>query len=111
MLLRNAVMGVVTFASIVNAAPAPSDELAELRPQVHRSERALTAPSRAGATATAVGFLRARGASDATAASLRSTEAHSGNITHVRIEQYVGGLRVHGAYARAAVNEQGELVH
>ncbi len=111
MLLRKAVIVLVTFSSVASAAPASSDELAETRAQVFRSERALTAPSRSGASAIATGFLRSRGASEATVGSLRATEARSGDITHVRMEQYVGGLRVHGAYAKAAVNGQGELIH
>jgi extracellular elastinolytic metalloproteinase len=111
MLLRNAVIGLVSFSSVVSAAPVSSDELAQGRAQVFRSDRALTAPSSSGARAIALGFLRSRGASEATVGSLRATEARSGNITHVRFEQYVGGLRVHGAYAKAAVNERGELIH
>ncbi|MCP3141881.1 M36 family metallopeptidase [Pyxidicoccus xibeiensis] len=98
-------------SSVVFAAPAPSDELAEVRARVYQSGRALTAPSRSSASAVVAGFLRARGGSDATVGSLRATEARQGLITHVRYEQYVGGLRVHGAYAKAAVNEQGELIH
>ncbi|WP_375769851.1 M36 family metallopeptidase [Archangium gephyra] len=101
----------MTFSSVASAAPTSSDELAETRAQVYRSERALTAPSRSGASAIAAGFLRSRGASEATVGSLRSTEARQGDITHVRLEQYVGGLRVHGAYAKAAVNANGELIH
>lgn len=111
MILRSAVISLVTFSSMAVAAPASSEELAEARAQVYRSERALTAPSRSGASAIAAGFLRSRGASEATVGSLRATEARNGAITHVRFEQYVGGLRVHGAYAKAAVNERGELIH
>ncbi|NMO18801.1 peptidase M36 [Pyxidicoccus fallax] len=109
--LRGAVFGFVAFSSVTFAAPAPSDELAEVRARVYRSDGALTGPSRSGASAVAAGFLRARGVSDATVGSLRATEARQGRITHVRFEQHVGGLRVHGAYAKAAVNDQGELIH
>ena len=108
---RGVVFGLVSFSSVVFAAPAPSDELAEVRARLYQSGRALTAPSRSNASAVVAGFLRARGASDAAVGSLRATEARQGRITHVRYEQYVGGMRVHGAYARAAVNEQGELIH
>jgi extracellular elastinolytic metalloproteinase len=109
--LRRAVFGLVAFSSVGFAAPAPSDELAEVRARVYQSTRALTGPSRSSASAVVAGFLRARGGSDATVGSLRATEARQGRITHVRYEQFVGGLRVHGAYAKAAVNEQGELIH
>lgn len=111
MRLRNAVIGLVTFSGVASAAPVSGDEVAETRARVYQSERALTAPSRSGASAIAAGFMRSRGASEVTVGSLRGTEARNGDITHVRFEQYVGGLRVHGAYAKAAVNGQGELIH
>lgn len=111
MKLRNAVLVLMASSSVSLAAPAAGDDFAPPAPSVHRSEHALTAASRSGASAIAVGFLRGRGASEASAASLRSSEARQGNVTHVRMEQYVDGLRVHGAYAKAAVNEHGELIH
>jgi len=70
MRLRNAVAVLVTFSSVGFAAPASSDELAEVRAQVYRSDHALTAPSRSSASAVAAGFLRSRGASEATVGSL-----------------------------------------
>ncbi len=70
MRLRNAVAVLVTFSSVGFAAPTSSDELAEVRAQVYRSDRALTAPSRSSASAVAAGFLRSRGASEATVGSL-----------------------------------------
>jgi hypothetical protein len=59
-------------------------------------------------------FLRSRGASDATAKSMRSVAEHHSahtDIMHLRLEQEVGGLRVHDAYVKAAFNRRGELVH
>jgi hypothetical protein len=61
MRLRNAVAVLVTFSSVGFAAPASSDELAEVRAPVYRSDLALTAPSRSSASAVAAGFLRSRG--------------------------------------------------
>ncbi len=52
--LRNAVAVLVTFSSVGFAAPASSDELAEVRAQVYRSDR----------------FLRSRGASESTVGAL-----------------------------------------
>jgi extracellular elastinolytic metalloproteinase len=57
-------------------------------------------------------FLRSKGKSDATVASLKvDNQFTSRGITFVRLRQDVGGLRVHGAYVRAAVNAKGQLVH
>ncbi|HEU4403946.1 MAG TPA: M36 family metallopeptidase [Polyangiaceae bacterium] len=38
-------------------------------------------------------------------------ELPGAGVSHVRFEQYVDGLRVHGAYVKAAVNERNELTH
>jgi hypothetical protein len=59
-------------------------------------------------------FLRSRGASDATARSLRGVAEHHSahtDIMHLRLEQEVAGLRVHDSYVKAAFNRRGELVH
>jgi extracellular elastinolytic metalloproteinase len=83
-------------------------------PHVSRSEsgRALTAASKAPATDVVSGFLRQRGRSGAVLGSLRATRGSAGahGVTHVRMEQVVDGLAVHGAYVKAAVNGRGELV-
>lgn len=85
------------------------------RAEVHRAAAsALTKPTQASPVSAVAQFLRERGASEATVASLRAKgqnrNARTG-ITHVRVEQEVGGLRIHGAYLKAAVNDRGELVH
>ncbi|HET6953617.1 MAG TPA: M36 family metallopeptidase, partial [Acidimicrobiales bacterium] len=57
-------------------------------------------------------FLRGQGASEATLASLRAVARHQApltGVTHVRVEQEVAGLRVAGAYAKAAFDPQGQL--
>ena len=58
------------------------------------------------------GYLRNRGRSGAVLSSLRTTRSSLGahGVTHLRMEQVVDGLAVHGAYAKAAVNARGELV-
>ena len=49
-------------------------------------------------------FLRGKGKSDATVASLAvDTQFTSRGVTFVRLRQEVSGLRVYGAYVRAAV--------
>jgi hypothetical protein len=95
-------------------ATAAIPSVAAARGKVYGSEkgRPLTAPSKAAPADIAAEFMRARGKSGLTMASVRASEAPGRNgLTHVRLEQVVDGLRVHGAYARAAVNDRGELVH
>lgn len=84
--------------------------------RVHRAgpEQALTLPSQASPAAVVAAFLRARGAAaDATVASF--TEASSGEgkggLRHVRLQQRVGGLVVHGNYLKATLGTRGELLH
>ncbi|MES2101636.1 MAG: M36 family metallopeptidase [Pseudomonadota bacterium] len=75
--------------------------------------RALTAPSAAAPADIVAGHLRGQGRANAVLASLRTVRSGAGahGVTHLRIEQVVDGLTVHGAYLKAAVNARGELVH
>jgi len=80
---------------------------------VHASAgHALTAPSSASHAAVVQGFLRSRGAGEATLAGLRQTGAHgaAGGVTQIRMSQEVAGLTVYGSYVKAAINARGELV-
>ncbi len=75
--------------------------------------QALAAAS-AGARGLAVAAaLRERGTGDAVAQSL--VEVGGGvskfGLTHLRLEQRVGGLQVYGSSVKATFNERGELVH
>lgn len=83
--------------------------------QVSRAEagRALSAASPAARASIVAGFLRSRGRSDAVLASLATTRNSAGprGVTHLRMEQTVAGLAVHGAYLKASVNARGELLH
>ncbi|MEM8772759.1 MAG: M36 family metallopeptidase [Pseudomonadota bacterium] len=58
-------------------------------------------------------MLQRRGASASMANILVETAEFSGvnSIRHARYEQRLNGLRVHGAYVKAAFNEKGDLVH
>jgi hypothetical protein len=72
------------------------------------------ADSRAGSPHQAVAAaLRNRGRSDAVLASLTegTTSPGRAGASHLRLEQSVEGLKVHGAYAKAAFNSAGQLVH
>ena len=57
-------------------------------------------------------FLRGKGKNAATIASLKvDKQFTSRGITFLQLRQDVGGLRVYGAYVRAAINGKGQLVH
>ena len=94
----------------IAAAQAPGLDCA----QVIRAEagRTLTAASKAAPADIVSGFLRSRGRSAFVLASLRTTRSSPGvhGVTHLRMEQVVDGLTVHGAYLKAAVNARGKLV-
>ncbi|MDH4165039.1 MAG: M36 family metallopeptidase [Gammaproteobacteria bacterium] len=72
----------------------------------------LTAASRAAPQSIVFGYLQSHGRGADVLASLRvtSSSVSTRGVTHLRMEQLVDGLVVHGAYARAAVNANGELV-
>jgi len=86
------------------------------RARIHKSVPGspLTGPSGGAAAAVVARFLRDHGASLATVASLRQVSggrsAKTG-LTHLRLEQRVAGLRVAGGYVKAALDDQGRLVH
>lgn len=75
--------------------------------------RPLTSPSNAAPDTVVASFLRSRGRSQEVLTSLRTQSVNPGanGVRHVRIQQEIGGLEVHGAYAKAAINARGELVH
>ncbi len=77
------------------------------------SGQTLTGPSQDAPGQVIADFLRANGRSNQTAASLVTVSENPtrSGITHLRLEQQVGGLTIYGAYVKAAVNSQGELVH
>jgi extracellular elastinolytic metalloproteinase len=78
------------------------------------SGRMLTLASTAAPASIVAGFLRAHNRAEATLRSLvtvAENRVKSSGITHLRLEQEITGLRVWGAYVKAAVNERGELVH
>ena len=79
--------------------------------RIHRADAGrLTAASTAAANDVVRDYLHAfvEGAVDQM--SLVSQTTPINGISHVRYEQVVGGLRVYGAYVRAAITDRGELV-
>ena len=94
------------------AAAAPTYE--QRRADVVQAEagRAL-ADSRVGSPAYVVtSLLRNRGRDAATLATMRQADTRSGRggVQHVRFEQSVDGLAVHGGYVKAAFDRQGKLI-
>ena len=75
--------------------------------------RPLAAVRAGGPAQTLVGFLQTRGRDGASIASLHTAQTRTGapGMTHLRVEQTVEGLTVYGAYAKAAFDRSGNLVH
>lgn len=95
--------------------------------QIHASDDrgALTLPSTDSPTAVVAQFLASRGHHVATIRSIADVTPKGHGIAsqsarfspsddgliHVRVDQRVNGLLVYGSYIKAAINEQGQLVH
>ena len=74
----------------------------------------LTLPSQAAPAAVVATFLNSRGYSPETVASLTVTNegrTSRTGITHLRFAQEVEGLAVYGTYVKAAIHDDGRLVH
>lgn len=103
-------MAAAGFATAADAAAVLDRSAAKIT----RAEggRALSTPSAAPAADIVARYLRSRGRGEAVIASLRAKSEGPGanGVRHVRMEQVVDGLVVHGAYLKAAVNSRGELV-
>ncbi|MBK9029722.1 MAG: M36 family metallopeptidase [Myxococcales bacterium] len=70
---------------------------------------ALTGPSTLAARQVAMSFLADRLAVDGDGLQVVA-EVGGRGATHVKLEQVVDGLRVHGAYAKVAVSDRGEVL-
>ncbi|HSK05662.1 MAG TPA: M36 family metallopeptidase [Kofleriaceae bacterium] len=101
------------LALVSACAEEPADPTTEtVAPDGARILRAgsgtLTPPSAAEQSAIVRDFLRGRAAVDQLVVTSRTSSR--GGIRHLRFEQRVDGLRVHGAYVKAAITDAGELV-
>jgi hypothetical protein len=115
---RRALRATIVAAALVAAGAAWSQSPTGLDHGAGRVFRApdggpLTAASSAEPASAVAAYLRSRGRADADLAATRATRASAGahRITHVRLEQTVEGLAVYGAYAKAAVDARGQVVH
>ena len=117
--MRKLIAFAVAIIAVSALAATAQDEAASFDAagaRVYKSvrERPLTGPARGGAASVVARFLREHGATQATVASLREVSqgrSASTRITYLRMEQRVGGLRVAGAYLKAALDDQGQLLH
>jgi len=98
----------------LSAASAGAAELDRSAARVTQATagKPLTAASKASPEAVVAGYLRGRSGAPDVVASLRVTGRSTGanGVKHVQMEQLVDGLKVHGAYVKAATNRRGELV-
>jgi hypothetical protein len=102
--LRTAALGAVLFG-LVGCSTA-SDAPANLRIFSTEPGQRLSGPSSAVPAQVLADYL----GRSTTGLKVEQTNTTSG-VTHVRVGQEIGGVRVVGAYARAAVLPTGELVH
>jgi len=76
---------------------------------VRSASGALTSPSTAAKSDIVRGYLRDRGAAADQLRVISEAPASDG-VTHLRLEQRVDGLRVYGAYVKAALGKDGEII-
>ncbi len=79
--------------------------------RIYRAENGpLTAPSKAASDAVVRDYLKGYVADATDQMTLVSQTPSVNGVSHVRFEQTVGGLRVYGAYVKAAITDRGELL-
>lgn len=105
--------GVALFSACGDVPPGASAPAEDTHVAAAPLGQSLTGPSRAAPSSIIADYLRARGTSlgvDQLRVSGFS-RAREGQVTHVRLEQFVDGLRVHGAYVKATLGGDGQLLH
>ena len=102
--MRKLVLSLVAVLFAVSAAAAPPAFRGHA-PQISRSEQGLTSPSNAAAADVVRGYLRQP---DRALAVTRQNQGGRG-VTHLLMEQSIGGRAVYGAYVKASVDAQGRL--
>jgi len=116
--MRKILIIFTTFALAMPVAAAQSDlvPLDGSRAVVYKSAHgiSISAPSKAAPATVVIQFLSSHGVRSSTITSLHTVAQYQNRVsglTHIRMEQQVAGLRVVGAYVKAAINSRGELVH
>jgi Zn-dependent metalloprotease len=113
--LRLAVLG-LTSASLISAcADDPTPQTIETysldNARIVRSESGVLTPATSGTRQQIVrDYLRDRAGAAVDQLQIVNEVPARNGVTHVRLEQQVGGLRVYGAYVKAAISDRGELI-
>jgi extracellular elastinolytic metalloproteinase len=115
LLFRLAVLGAAVGAFTACAESPPSDQPIESYALdgariVRSTSGALTTPSAAAKADIVRAYLRDRDGAVADQLRVTSEQPARDNITHLRFEQIIDGLRVQGSYVKAAVSASGELI-
>ena len=106
----------VAFLAVTasDTASAQGDSvLSQARASIANDRAALASSTRGNAADSLAAFLVQRGADKQTVDSLveRGNFTGAAGMRFARFEQSIGGLRVHGAYAKLAFDSQGSLIH
>jgi hypothetical protein len=105
----------VAAMSVFGASGAAAQGLAlgQEKAEILRNTSDLSAARGANARERVQSLLAARGKDRATQRSIELLSVHPGvnGASFARFEQRIDGLRVHGGYAKAAFNADGELIH
>jgi hypothetical protein len=106
------VLVAITAALAVAGAGAAELDRSAARVTQAKVGKPLTAASNANPETVVANYLRGHGRAANVVDSLRVADRLTGanGIRHVRMEQQVDGLTVHGAYVKGATNQRGELV-
>ena len=107
------VIAILAFPAMAAAAQDEAVSFDAARARIHAASREhpLTAPSRGTAVSVVRWYLRERRASLRRPPLGDRPACATTGLTYLRMEQRVGGLRVAGAYVKAALDDQGRLVH
>ena len=112
---RRALAVVAALALLSSNPRAQNDQAYEpgnARTHAGNKAKPLTGPSNASPVAVIAQYLRGIGRSvDVRSLVANGPAAARNGIANIRVEQRIGGVRLYGAYAKAALSEQGELLH
>jgi extracellular elastinolytic metalloproteinase len=113
--VRRALAVLAAVALLTSTSRAQNDQSYEPgRARTYAGNRAkpLTGPSNASPVAVIAQYLRGIGRSvDVRSLVANGPAAARDGVANIRVEQRIGGVRLYGVYARAALSDSGELLH
>jgi hypothetical protein len=111
--LKKIALATTSAFAIAAAAPVVAAPLATQDSAVYADAADLAKARRSSERASVNALLLAKGKSQTTADSLIEAGRFidKNGVVHVRYEQRLKGLRVHGGYAKAAFDKNGDLLH